>query len=259
MNIKKLAYFYPKREIEIDAEYPDGWYGWYMDYFKENVHVLDNSGKDIIAEKGSVYLVPPDTRMYFNYDNITSFIHTCWLFTADNEAMNKLGIPYRTPIKIHNTSDFERLLYEMQKRQVTQSPFSEREQNLYLELILLFIHDEINNYKKDYNVKSGDDLQTLRNTIMNSLAFPWNIKYMADSVNMSISTFQRKYKQLYGKTPIADLYDMRFIKAKRLLDTGYSIPWVLNSCCFKSFQHFSRFFKEREGISPSEYIKKTQK
>lgn len=255
MNVHKLAYFYSKREVETDADYPNGWHGWYMDYFKENVHVLDNSDRDIIAEKGSIYIVPPNTKMYFQYGNISSFIHTCWLFDAEIEYMDSLDIPYRTPIKIHNADDFERLLYEMQERQVTQSKFSQQEQNLYLELILLFIHNNIHNYQKDYIVKSGDDLQTLRNTIMNSLAFPWNIEYMASSVNMSTSTFQRKYKQLYGKTPISDLYDMRFIKAKRLLDTGYSIPWILHSCCFKSIQHFSAFFKKREGVSPSQYKK----
>lgn len=254
MNVEKRAYFYFKTEMDTNACYPDGYDGWYMDYFKENVHVIDNSGNDIIAEKESVYIVPPNTKMYFKYYNIPSFIHTCWLFGADEEFMNNLSVPFCTPIKIHNTGEFERLLYDMQERQVTKSKFAQHEQDLYLELILLFIHDNLHNYKRDYEVKSGEELQNLRNTMMNSLAFPWTIKNMANRVNMSTSTFQRKYKHLYGKTPVSDLYDMRFKKSKLLLETGYSIPWILNSCCFKSFQHFSRFFKEREGIPPSEYL-----
>ena len=258
MAIKKVAYFYSKMEVQTDTEYPDGWYGWYIDYFKSPVHVLDDNENDIIAEEGTVYLVPPDTRMYFKYKKVKSFVHTCLLFEADRRFIDSLGIPYRTPIKIKNSGDFERLLYDLQERQVSQSKFSERAQDLYFELILLFIHDEIYDYEKNYVVRSGDDLQSLRNTVMNSLAFPWTVENMANNANMSVSTFQRKYKQLYGITPIADLYNMRFEKSKMLLDTGYSIPYVLNSCCFKSFQHFSRFFKEREGITPSEYRDRTK-
>lgn len=255
MQASKHAYFYFKLENRTDTHYPDGWHGWYMDYFKEFVHVLDNDGNDTIAEPDTVYLVPPDTPMYFTYEKVKSFIHTAWLFDADTKFMETLKIPYRTPIKIKHISEFERLLFEMQERQLSSSPLAQLEQDLYLILILTFIHDEVYPTEKMYDVKSGDDLQSLRNTIMNSLATPWTIESMARRANMSISTFQRQYKKLYGKTPIADLYDMRFRKAKLLLETGYSIPWILNSCCFKSYQHFSRFFKERAGISPAEYKK----
>lgn len=255
MNVTKDAYFYFKLENELDAVYPNGWHGWYMDYFKEYVHVADHNGNDIIAEPDTVYLVPPNVPMYFRYENVKNFIHTAWLFFSDREFMDSLRIPYRTPIKIRRQSEFEQLLFAMQEHQLSDSKFSRLEQDLYLTLILLFIHDEIYPYNKLYDVKSGDDLQSLRNTIMSSLATPWTVQSMAQRANMSISTFQRQYKKLYGKTPVADLYDMRFRKAKLLLETGYSIPYILNSCCFKSFQHFSCFFKKRAGIPPSEYKK----
>ena len=129
------------------------------------------------------------------------------------------------------------------------------ERDLYMMLILTFLHDEVHPPEKMYEVKAGDDLHSLRNTIMNSTATPWTVESMAKRANMSVSTFQRQYKKLYGKTPIADLYDMRFRKAKLLLETGYSIPWILNSCCFKSYQHFLNFFKKRAGITPTEYRK----
>ncbi|MDO5396440.1 MAG: helix-turn-helix transcriptional regulator [bacterium] len=253
MEVQKFAYFYFKLEHELNTSYPQGYERWYFDYFKECAHVCDSSGKDVTADIDTVYIVPPGTPMYFKYHGIESFIHTCILFDAEMKFMNSLDIPFMTPIKIIHVSEFERLLFEMQERQLSSSRFSQDEQDAYLKLILMFIHDEIHEYEHLYYIKRGDDLQSLRNTVMNSLATPWTIHSMAQRVNMSVSTFQRQYKKNYGKTPIADLYDMRFKKSKELLENGYSIPWVLNSCCFKSFQHFSRFFKARSGMTPSEF------
>lgn len=253
MDISKRAYFYFKLEDEPYTNYENGWYEWYLEYFCREVHVLDKNGNDVVAEAGSIYLVPPNTPMYFNYENTETFTHTAWIFRAEREFMDGLDIPYRTPIAVKNVNDFELLLYEMQKRQISNSKFSQIQQDAYLMLILSFIHDEIHPYENDFSVKKGENLQDLRNTVMNSLAIPWNIAMMSERAHMSASTFQRQYKELYGKTPIADLYDMRLVKAKRLLETGYSIPYILHSCCFKSLQHFSLFFKKRTGMTPSEY------
>lgn len=259
MKVSKSAYFYFKVEDEPYAEYKNGWHEWYMEYFCKEVHVSDNGGNDIIAEPGTVYLVPPHTYMYFNYKNTNTFTHTAWIFKADDNFMNSLAIPYRTPVAIKNIADFELLLYEMQQRQISTSQFSQMQQDAYLMLILSFIHDEIYPFENDFHIKKGDNLQDIRNTVMNSLAIHWTVSSMAERAHMSASTFQRQYKKLYGKTPIADLYDMRFVKAKRLLETGYSIPYILHSCCFKSLQHFSSFFKKRTGITPSEYKTQAEK
>lgn len=259
MNVSKTAYFYFKLENEPYVEYEKGWHEWYMEYFCKEVHVSDNDGNDIIAAPGTVYLVPPNTHMYFNYENTDTFTHTAWIFRANNRFMDSLKIPYRTPIVIKNINDFESLLYEMQRKQASLSKFSQMQQDAYLTLILSFIHDEIYLSKKNFTAKKDDTLQEIRNTVMNSLAIHWTIDNMAQMAHMSVSSFHRQYKKTYGKPPIADLYDMRFTKSKLLLDTGYSIPYILHSCCFKSLQHFSSFFKKRAGITPSEYKKLSEK
>ena len=75
MEVSKKAYFYFKLEDEPYTDYKNGWHEWYMEYFCREVHVSDNSGNDIIAPSGTIYLVPPDTLMYFNYENTDSFTH----------------------------------------------------------------------------------------------------------------------------------------------------------------------------------------
>lgn len=258
MYAKKDAYFYNKLENKPKTEYKDGWHKWYFEYFIEPVHVLDGDGNDIVAHPGEFYLVPPYNRMYFNYDT-PFFTHTSCVFDADEEFMARLSIPYMMPIEIKNKSGFEMLLHLLEEAQRSNSDMSKEEQDMYLSLVLMFVHDQVTDKGMVYRFNSADVLHSTHNTVMNSLAIDWSVEMMAHTAKMSVSTFIRQYKRLYGKTPMADLYDARFKHAKRLLDTGYSISWVLNSCCFKSNQHFSHFFKNRTGISPSEYLKLKKK
>lgn len=256
MKVSTIAYHYSKLENRVNLEFPaETLSHWYLDYFREPCHVPDIDGNDVIAEPGTVWLSPPKMTIYTRYPDVSSYVHTSIIFDAEPDFITSLMLPIRTPVKLFRISEFEQLLFSLNECCISTSLFAKRESDLYLELILMFIHDELFNYDKQYTVKQGDDLQSLRSVVMNSLSIPWTVDSMAQRVHMSLRTFQRQYKKLYKKTPIADLYDMRFAKAKLLLEDNYSIPWILNSCCFKSAQHFSHFFKKRAGMTPSEYKK----
>ena len=255
MLVRKELYFYLKIEYNPEFIYEHGREFWFMQYFKDKMEVLDARGNTIIAEPDTIYLVPPNTRMLYRSVNRKPYTHTALIFHCDEEFMQSLSIPYMTPIRLKSTKELEQLMFDMESKQLSSSKFKLEAQNSYLTLILLLIHDQLHPADKDYNCEPGDDLQTIRLTIMNSPGCAWTVEDMAAKANMRVSGFQRKYKKMYGKSPIADLYDYRFLQSKRLLDTGYSISHILNSCGFKSQQHFSRFFKSRAGVTPSEYRK----
>ena len=161
-----------------------------------------------------------------------------------------------TPAHIGDVNELEQLMYDMESKRLSSSALKQKAQDAYLALILSCVHDALNAYDKDYKTKSGDDLRRVRHAVMGSTHIPWTVERMAAMANMSVRGFGRKYAQIYGKPPIADLWDFRFIKAKRLLDSGFSVSFILNSCGFKSAQHFSAFFKKRSGMTPSEYRKR---
>ncbi len=256
MNVTKYKYFYLKIENIPYCEHEHGRDYWCLDYYKNKMELLDSDGNMIKSDIDSVYLIPPNTRTVHKSSNGKPFTHTTACFYADRKYMDSLNIPYMTPLHIENTRELEQLMLELENKQLSDSEFKQNEQNAYLELILMCLHDTIQNSTCNYSDDSGEDFHTLRHTMMNSPGAFWTIEAMAARTNMSVSGFQRKYKKIYGKSPIADLYDFRFQQAKKLLSTGYSNTYILNSCGFKSLQHFSRFFKEREGVSPSEYKKK---
>lgn len=74
--------------------------------------------------------------------------------------------------------------------------------------------------------------------------------------NMYLSSFyiSRIFKGETGNTPIRHLINLRLEKAKELLESGYqgSIQEVAALVGYDDAYHFSKLFKKRYGISPSQ-------
>ena len=229
---------------------------WVLDYYKNSMMLLDTDNKIVVSEPSSVYLIPPGTPSRHISAEQKPWVHTTVTFDSENKYMDAFKIPYMTPVHIADVRDIEQLLFAMESVMLSDSEFRQTALDAFLTLILVYLHDYIITYDDKRKTNPGNDLQQVRHTIMNSTHIPWTLEHMAAHANMSVRNFTRKYRQIYGKPPMTDLQDYRFIKAKRLLDSGFSISFILNSCGFKSAQHFSNFFKRHAGITPSEYRKR---
>jgi len=72
--------------------------------------------------------------------------------------------------------------------------------------------------------------------------------------NMSLSTFKRHFKKIYNTTPNEYIIDKRLENSKKILATSeQSIDSVALLSGFKTTSHFSRKFKEKYNIPPSQY------
>ncbi len=87
----------------------------------------------------------------------------------------------------------------------------------------------------------------------------FGIETIADAMAMSHKTFYRKFKSLTGITPTEFVRDIRLQKAKEFLDDpANNVSDVAYMAGFTSPKYFSTCFKEKYGLSPSEYIKSKQ-
>ena len=71
---------------------------------------------------------------------------------------------------------------------------------------------------------------------------------------MSMSSFKRKFKEIYQASPGQYINGQKLKKSKQLLTlSDQSIGDIAYSCGFKSMSHFSKKFKEACSVSPSKY------
>ena len=83
-----------------------------------------------------------------------------------------------------------------------------------------------------------------------------NIEEYAESRNMSVSWFQRNFKQMVNCSPMQYLLTIRMNNAASLLEsTDYSMAEISTIVGYDNPLYFSRLFKKQNRVSPSEYRK----
>ena len=81
-----------------------------------------------------------------------------------------------------------------------------------------------------------------------------SLEELSQLCNMSLSTFKRHFNKIYNVTPNEYLFDKRLENSKKLLATSeQSIDDIALLSGFKTTAHFSRKFKEKFDIPPSQY------
>lgn len=77
---------------------------------------------------------------------------------------------------------------------------------------------------------------------------------LAATAGISTSHFAALFKQLYGRSPVDYLIEVRIDRAaKMLIEWQHTISEVAEATGFSSVHYFSRQFRKRRGVPPSEY------
>jgi len=81
-----------------------------------------------------------------------------------------------------------------------------------------------------------------------------NVNELAKSAGISEAYFRRIFTDIYGKSPVQYINELRIIRAKELLSSGfYSVSEVASMSGFFDDSYFSRTFKKHTGVSPNRY------
>lgn len=116
----------------------------------------------------------------------------------------------------------------------------------------------INNYgyyKKKFQIIAASE-KCLEENIYNEKI---SIRDIASRSNISEVYFRRLFKEKYGISPIQYIHINRIKTAKNLLvEDNLSISEIAQACGFADVYSFSRAFRKRVGISPSQYKKDMQ-
>lgn len=122
--------------------------------------------------------------------------------------------------------------------------------------------DKASDKAKVLAVNSGNccsQLQSVRRRILEAPQLDWNVDDIAHEAGISKSYFQRLYRETFNTSCMDDIINARIERAKRLLEnTDRQISDIANECGYASGSHFMRQFRQKTGLTASEYRKKNQ-
>ncbi|CAM1347749.1 helix-turn-helix domain-containing protein [Tenacibaculum crassostreae] len=95
--------------------------------------------------------------------------------------------------------------------------------------------------------------------ILKNVAEEYNVEELANEIGLTQAKLQEGFKLLFSRTVIEYIRHVRLEEARDLMNnTDYNISQIVYSIGFSSRSYFSKIFKRKYGISPSEFLKNKQ-
>ncbi|MET3900304.1 transcriptional regulator GlxA family with amidase domain [Devosia sp. UYZn731] len=153
----------------------------------------------------------------------------------------------------------EQLISELSTPRAGSRPIVEQLLRLCLLLLLRMQHDE-GRYPEWMLGSASSNL--LEQVILKLIDMPegdFSIDELSRMAGMSRSSFLRIFTETLGQSPGEFVRDLRLKQAARLLATTQRpIERVATAVGYESRSHFSKLFKSRYGVDPTEYRRNAQ-
>jgi transcriptional regulator GlxA family with amidase domain len=109
-----------------------------------------------------------------------------------------------------------------------------------------------------YDKSHGDEIiSNIQDWIEKQYNNEIRVDFLAKKAGMSRRTFERRFKNATGVSPIQYLQIVRIETAKQLLEKGHkTFDEITYHVGYEDSSTFSRVFKDRTGLSPNAYKKK---
>lgn len=156
------------------------------------------------------------------------------------------------------------MIEKIRNEGINKNPFYKEFSTTYLMHIILTIIREQENkaHAPQYEISPSQNnecevCQKFSSFIQKHFADSINLDIISNSIGYNKSYICRCVKKNFFCSPMQYLYHLRIKKSKELiLYSDYSLKEIANMVGFKNVHHFSRLFKQFEGITPGSWRNK---
>lgn len=212
-------------------------------------------GKDHFV-KGNTVIVYRKTSPHIYGAHNAPFINDWVRFYPDDDDLiylAQIGIPFDTIIdfqNIHNLSDIVKLMANECR---STGVHSQEKRLLLLHLLFLTLSDHLAE-KTLAPAHLTEKLSSLRDDIYASPEYKWTIEGICQSLSISPSYLQHKYKAIFGNSIKNDITASRLEYGKYLLsNTDNTVRDIAQMIGYENDVHFMYMFKKKTGYTPSQY------
>ena len=205
---------------------------------------------------GDLLINPPGSVVYHGAVSMAESYTNDWMHVSDD--FSQLLQRYPLPCCIAIPMGSHRILYNaigtINREQLLEQPgFQEKCDCILTQMVI----DLYRLYTRSLEQSSEIPIVSARETILSAPERLWTLEDMAKLTGYSVSRFCALYAARFGKSPKAELLDIRMAMAKdRLIYSDLPISTVAAVCGFQSLYYFSKYFRQRTGLSPTLFREK---
>jgi len=257
---------------------------WHKHKFYEINIIVEGSGTHHLGERsceaveGSVFVIPPGIDHAYSVDKTLVIFHILLggaFLDGHRARMQQLtGYSLLFEIEPYIRGQFSENMFLKLKGNIRQEVFSrlaelsETTKSAYSgkyvlsEVLTLSIigilcrsMTEQNPLAEQKNVSAiSVEMVRIMEYIHENLSEKIHFEQLAETNNMTYTTFLRQFKKMTKTTPLAYQNARRIEKAKHLLaHTDTTVSFVSVECGFYDSSHFIRFFEKSTGLTPLQF------
>ena len=247
--------------LDFIIDRPNGMKGYIMNLTVKGRGKIFSGDNEFIVEPGDLLLFPPEAVHYYGRaDDSNEWYHRWVYFRPRAYWADWLRWPHEVErvghIKLADeqlANEFDSLLLNIEETHKEIRPMSEQLAMNLLERLLI----------RCYEVSSLADHAPMDHRILEacqilsaSLSAEVSIEELAEQVFLSPSRLAHLFREQVGVSIVRWREDQRIIRAKLLLQTTpLPVAVIGQQTGYDDQLYFSRVFKKRVGVSPSEYRK----
>lgn len=261
MKLESIGYHHIHDENFVFDRRLCGAKTWLFLLVKTPACFMLEDGKEIVVKKNSIVIYKANTPHFYRAykEKYINDWFNFWVNKEEEELFEKLRIPLGKIIKLEDISELSSLV-NMMTYEFYSSDLQHEEITMnYLQVFFLKL-SRLLAAKIDISSDSfSSKHEKLINLRMRIINYPTNItsvEKMAEELIMSKSGFQNIYKRTFGVNVLQDVINSKLSLAKKLLaTTNLSLTEIAAQSGYNNEFHFIRQFKEKIGMTPSEYRK----
>ena len=232
---------------------------WQLLYIASGKAHFYIKGQDVTVTAGNMVLYQPKQEMHYEYfgkDNPEVY----WVHFTGSQVRSILKshqIPLDENVFYAGNSPtygylFKEMILELQTCKVGYESLL----SMYLEQIFVLVQRTRLETPPTVSPHLQEEMGIAKRYFQDHYNEDINIEAYALSRNMSVSYFQKKFKEVTSTSPMQYILGIRISNAVSLLEsTDYNVAEISAIIGYDNPLYFSRIFKKQKGVSPSDYRK----
>jgi len=211
-----------------------------FDFYEINTRIVAEPGNIVYIPKGQEYII---TKSGDNEGYIIDF-------STDSPVFDQPFV-----IKARYREAYLKSLIEAEKAwRRKNSGFALKAKACFYEIMYYLQKDILSDYLPDAKMKIiAPALDYISKNYYKEVIC---VSYLSNLCHISETYFRKLFNSLLGTQPIRYINELKIARAKELLISGrYNVLQTAESCGYSDISLFSREFKRRVGVAPSQYMK----
>lgn len=157
---------------------------------------------------------------------------------------------------VHFQGEVERILSHMVQESTRQPPLYQQQLQLLFSSFLILLFRNVPSLFSDISAPAAQLVNAIQRNFETNYAESYTVSTIANQYHISASHLCHVFKSVTGYPLMEYLMNCRLSAAKTMLgETDKTISEIVVSCGFSNNSNFSRFFKERVGMTPTDFRK----